>query len=110
LDRIRRFLTDNPGYLSAQGKVPRRLADYERIQYLLVARDHWLWVEPTDGLAIVEFEAFATSLGRSPNLRSAIDDLLTYDWLPVERRDFRLQYDRATANGVSIESQVFYAV
>ena len=65
LDRIRRFLTDNPGYLHAQRKVPQRLADYEHIQYVLVARDHWLWVEPTDGIAIVEFEAFATSLSRS---------------------------------------------
>lgn len=110
LGRIRCFLRDNPGYLRARGKVSRELAGYEHTQYLLIARDHWLWVEPTDGLAIVEFEAFATSLGRSPSLRSAIDDLLTYDWLPVERRDFRVQYDRATANGVSIESQLFYAV
>jgi hypothetical protein len=110
LERIRRFLTDNPDYLLARGKVPRLLADYERIPYLLVARDHWLWVAPTDSLAIVEFEAFATSVGRSPDLQSAIGDLLTYDWLPVDRRDFRVQYDRATANCVSIESEVFYAV
>ncbi|MEK7995406.1 MAG: hypothetical protein AAB403_16520 [Planctomycetota bacterium] len=109
LGQICRFLMDNADHLSAQGKLPRRLSDYEHIHYLLVARDHWLWVEPADGIAIVEFEAFSTALSRSENLHSAISDLLTYEWLPVEARDFTVQYDRATANGVSIESEVFYA-
>jgi hypothetical protein len=110
LDKIRCFLADNPNYLRAQGQVPRQLTDYERIQYVLVARDHWLWMDSTDTVAIIEFEAFATSLGRSSNLRSVIDELLTYDRLPVEGRDFRVQYDRATVNGVSLESRVYYAV
>jgi hypothetical protein len=109
LEKIRRFLMDNPDHLSARGKLPRRFNDYEHIHYLLVARDHWLWVEPADGIAILEFEAFLTALSRSENLHSAISDLLTYEWLPVEGRDFTVQYDRATANGVSIESEVFYA-
>ena len=104
------FLAKNPAYLVEQRRSPRQLADYKRVEYVLVARDHWLWVEPGDGLAIVEFEAFVISLGRSSSLGSAVDELLAYDWLPVEGRDFRVQYDRATANGVSIESQVFYPV
>jgi len=67
-------------------------------------------VEPADGIAIVEFEAFLTALKRSESLDSAISDLLSYEWLPVEGRDFRIQYERATANGVSAELQVFYGV
>jgi hypothetical protein len=110
LRSIREFLAKNPAFLVEQRKLPRPLADYKRVQYLLIARDHWLWVEPSDGLAIVEFEAFTKSLGRLSNLGTAVDELLTYDWLPVEGPYFRVQYDRATAHGVSIESQVFYAV
>jgi len=109
LGKIRRFLMDNPDHLRAQGKLPKQFNDYEHIHYLLVARDHWLWIEPADGIAIVEFEAFSTALSRSENLHSTISDLLTYEWLPLEGRDFTVQYDRATANGVSIESEVFYA-
>jgi len=109
LGQIRQFLTENPDHLAAQGKLPRPLTEYENIHYLLVARDHWLWVEPTHGTPIVEFEAFSTAVARSENLRSAISELLTYQWLPVEGRDFTVRYDRATANGVSIESEVFYA-
>ena len=110
LKKIREFLRINPDYLHSQGRLPRRITDYARIEYLLVARDHWLWVEPADGFAIAEYEAFTTYLSRSGDLSAAIDDLLTYDWLPVGGRDFRIQYDRATANGVSLESQVYYAL
>ena len=109
VSQIRQFLKDNPNHLSTQGKLPRRLNDYQHLHYLLVARDHWLWVEPEDGVPIVEFEAFSTALSRMENLHSAISDLLTYEWLPVEGRDFTVRYDRATANGVSIECEVFYA-
>jgi hypothetical protein len=81
-----------------------------RIEYLLVARDHWLWIEPADGFAITEYEAFTTYLSHSGDLSAAINELLTYEWLPVGGRDFRIQYDRATAKGVSLESQVYYAL
>jgi hypothetical protein len=109
LEQVCQFLMDNPDHLRAQGKLPRRLTDYEHVHYLLVARDHWLWVEPTDDIAILEFEAFSTALSRAENLHSAVGSLLSYEWLPVEGRDFTVQYERATANGVSIESEVFYA-
>ena len=103
----KRFLTANPDYLHARGRLPRPPDQYGRAQYLLVARDHWRWVEPDGGTAIVEFEPFARLLGQSATLRGAVDELLTYDGLPVEGRDVRVQYDKATANGVTIESPVF---
>ena len=109
LETIRKFLQENPEHLFAIGRLPRRLDEYEHVHYLLVARDHWCWVEPHDAIAIVEFEAFARAFGRASNLLEAVRDLLTYDWLPVEGRDFTIRYDRATVNGISIESQVFYS-
>jgi hypothetical protein len=99
---------ENPDYLCEQRKLPRSLSEYTNVHYLLVARDHWLWIDPEDGIAIAEFEAFAAALCRHENLHSAVTDLLRYEWLPVEGRDFTVKYDRSTANGVSIECEVFY--
>ena len=61
----------------------------KHVHYLIVARDHWRWVEPSNRVAIVEFEPFAQALERAANLRDAVGELLTYDWLPVEGRDFQ---------------------
>ena len=109
LTEIREFLTQTPNHLSAQGRLPRPLSEYENIHYLLVARDHWRWVEPRDGFAIVEFDAFMRVLTGSRDLRDAVNELLGYEWLPVEGRDFVVGFERATVNGVSIESEVFYS-
>jgi hypothetical protein len=110
LDAISAFLIENPDYLRSRGLLARRLDEYERVHYLLVARDHWRWVEPHDRVAIVEFEPFTRTIGRAANLRDAVGELLTYDWLPVEGRDFRIQEDKAEANGVTIQSPVFYPI
>jgi hypothetical protein len=66
-------------------------------------------VEPTNDIAIVEFEAFSTSLSRSEDLHSTILNFSPTNGSPTEGRDSTVQYDRATANGISIESEVFYA-
>jgi hypothetical protein len=108
LEQIRRFLTENPDYLSGRRTLQRRLGEYENIYYMLLARDHWLWVEPTNDRAIVEFEAFSAAINRFVSLQSAITDLLRYEWLPVEGRDFTVRYDTSIANGVAIESETFY--
>ena len=108
LSSIQQYLAANPACLLAQGRLPRLVNQYDRVCYLLVARDHWRWKSP-DGIAIVEFDAFVRALARSGNLHDVVAGLLTYDWLPVEGRDFIVQYDNATANSVSIESQVFYS-
>lgn len=109
LSAIREFLTHTPGHISAQGRLARPLNEYQHVHYLLVARDHWRWVEPRDGFAIVEFDAFVRALTRADDLRSAANELLGYEWLPLEGRDFFVRYDRATVNDVSIESEVFYS-
>ena len=110
LEEIRHFLANNPDYLPSQRKLPKKINEYKKVFYLLVARDHWVWIEPREGLAIVEFTAFSSAINRSERLDVAIENLLTYDWLPVEGHDFSVQFDQATAGGVAIQSEVFYAI
>jgi len=108
LTQIRQFLSQNPNHLASHGKLARGINRYANVYYLLIARDHWLWVEPAHNIAIVEFEALSAAFGRARSLHAAVTDLLEYKWLPLEGRDFTVQYDMSTANGVSIESEVFY--
>lgn len=110
LTQIRQFLLENPDYLRQQHKLLRHFSHYANIHYLIVARDHWLWIEPQDGLAIVEFEAFVKALCQHDSLHSATTALLGYEWLPVEGRDFTVRYDRSTVNGASLECEVFYPI
>ncbi len=72
LAAIRGFLTQTPDHISALDRLPRPLNEYQHVHYLLVARDHWRWVEPQDGIAIVEFEPFTrlTVTVRNPGLLS----------------------------------------
>ena len=109
LTAIRQYLGEHPKHLMDQGRVTKSLPDYEHLQYLLIARDHWVWLEPRHEVAIVDFDPFRRLLSESTDLWSAVTDLLHYDWLPLEGRDFRVQFDRAIANSVAIESEVFYA-
>jgi len=110
LDQIRRFLADNPRHLNSYDKSVRKMNEYKNIYYLLVARDHWMWIDRNDGISIVAFDPFVASLGQNVNLHFAMSELLRYEWLPIEGRDFRVQYDSSRLNGVSIESETFYAV
>jgi hypothetical protein len=36
-------------------------------------------------------------------------EMLRFDWLPVENRDFLVRYESSVANGVYIESEIFLA-
>jgi hypothetical protein len=109
LQEIRAFLADHPDHLTGTGRLPRRVQDYDHVYWLVVARDHGPWMDVTD-IALVEFEAFAMALSAADDLHSAVEQLLTYDWLPVEGRDCQVQYDGVTVNGVGQESEVFYSL
>jgi hypothetical protein len=110
LDKIRTYLVNNPKHLKIQKKIARDFNEYEHVYYLVIPRDHWPWSEPADGIAIVEFEAFLKAMEKPNDLLSTIRVLLTYEWLPVEGRDFTVRYERATVNGVSNESEIFYSM
>jgi hypothetical protein len=93
--------------LTERGKLPRSLTEYDNLHYLLVAWDHWYWVEPNDRIAIVSFDAFLSALKKHANLNNLVTELLTYEWLPVEGRDFRVICATSSVNGAAFESPIF---
>jgi len=108
LAQVQQFFQGDPDYLFRHGKISVPLLRFEKVQYLLVARDHLVWVDPAAGYPLVEYETFKKMLQNCSDLRAGVEHVLTYDWLPVEGRDFEVRYDEARANGVVIESEVFY--
>ena len=109
LKEISGFLRGNPTYLRDRGKAAKPIYNFAHVHYLLIARDHFVWVDPNEGYPVVEHECFKEIVGRSPSLRSAVTEALRFEWLPVEGRDFVVRYEHAMANGVVIESEVFHA-
>ena len=110
LGRIRDYLRSHPNHLKQLGFLGRSIDKYENLFYVVLARDHWLWREPADQVSILEFDAFVRILSKAENLRIGLDELLRYEWLPVEGRDFIVRMEHARVDGVVIESQVFYSL
>jgi len=108
LEDIRKFLNENPRHLQRLRTIPRSIDQYQNIFYVLLARDHWLWREPQANIAILEFDAFVRVISVAVSLKLAMEELLRYDWLPVEGRDFIVRVEYARAANVIIESEVFY--
>jgi hypothetical protein len=104
---IQAYARKHPDFLMKRGKLPCSLKDYTNVHCLLVVWDHWFWIEPQNGIAIVHFDALIPELKKSTNLQSLVTDLLSYDWLPVEGKDFRVQYAAAAVNGAVHESSIF---
>jgi hypothetical protein len=107
LKLVRAYARGNPDFLKDRNKLARSLTDYANVYYLLVVRDHWFWVDPEDAVAIVDFDAFLPALKSSTNLQEMIARLLTYEWLPVEGRDFNVEYATASVYGMMLESPEF---
>ena len=77
------------------------------MEYLLVARDHMKWIPPDGQRAIVSFNPFKSMLEKA-NLAAGLDQILSYDWLPVEGKDFRVEFKDDTVNGVTMRSESFF--
>lgn len=108
LRQIRDYLQRFPEHLKRIGKLARPINEYRRVEYLLVARDHWPWIEPKDGVAIVEYGGFMKAMLKAQSLFEALDGLLGYGWLPEEGKDFSVVFERNIVNGVALESEVFF--
>jgi hypothetical protein len=107
LQLIRAYARKHPDFLRERGKLPRSLMSYTNVHYLLVVWDHWFWIDPEDGIAVVNFDAFLPALRRGTDLQYLLTELLKYEWLPVEGRDFRVIYAPAVVNGAVLESPIF---
>jgi hypothetical protein len=110
LQLVRSYARTHPEFLRERGKLPRSLASYKSVHYLLVVWDHWFWIEPEDGIAVVNLDALLPALKKGTNLQELVTELLKYEWLPVEGRDFRVSYSSAGVNGAVIESPIFSPV
>jgi hypothetical protein len=108
LRQIRDYLQRFPEHLKRIGKIARPVNEYRRVQYLLVARDHWPWIEPENNLAIVEYGGFVKAMLKARSLSEALNGLLGYGWLPEEGRDFTVIFERSIVNGVAVDSEVFF--
>jgi hypothetical protein len=106
---IEKFLSQNPRYLADRGKLSRSISEYSEVRYLLIARDHFVWVDPDKTYPVIEHDNFKRAMAETDTLHGALNQLLTFDWLPVEERDFTVKFETSRANGVSIESEIFHA-
>jgi hypothetical protein len=109
LKAIQTFLDHHPDYLRGRGVIKKDLSSFKHIHFLLVARDHFLWAEPTNRIAVVDFQPFKEMLQSAKGIFVGAKQLLEYEWLPEEGRDFVVRYDSATINGTTIEGETFYS-
>ena len=107
LKLIRDYAAANPDWLQKRGFTKKPLRDYAHVHYLLIVRDYWHWIEPDTSIAVVDFEEFCERYSVSGDLHTLTDALLSYDWLPVEGRDFYVRYKGQPLYGVVLESPEF---
>ena len=108
LRAIRAFLEQFPHYLKERTIVERE-EDYFSLSFVVVARDHLSYAAQPDDLWLAEFDAVAWALGNSSNLKDCISKLQTFEWLPVEGRDFVVKFESATLAGETIECEIFHS-
>jgi hypothetical protein len=108
LRKIEEFLRSRPTFLKDCG-ASASLSDFAEVHFFLLARDHFIWSDPTLDYPIIEHESFKEIVRRAPHLSSAMAEMLGFDWLPVENQDFIVRYESSVANGVYIESEIFLA-
>lgn len=105
---VRRYAYAHPGFLKDSRRLARAIDSYSNVHFLLIVADHWFWVDPDESFAILDFQVFLSRLAESTNLQTTVSDLLTYNWLPVEGVDFRVDFVSSSVNGAVIESPTFY--
>ena len=109
LDGIKGFLQNNPRFLLERGDISQDLREVHNLHYLLVARDYFVWVDPVKAYPVFDYELFSAAMSKSEPLSQQIRDLLRFEWLPLEGRDFSISYERRTLGSVAVESQIFHA-
>lgn len=108
LKLIRQYGRQHPEFLLERGKLSRSLSDYKAVHHVLLVRDYWHWIEPDDSIAVLDFDEFLAQFRESTSLNDLMTALLSYDWLPVEGRNFSVDYTTTAVNGAMIESALFH--
>ena len=107
LELIRAYGRAHPSFLLERGKLSRPLAEYTKVHHILLVRDYWHWVEPEDTIAVLDFDEFRAQFRESTSLLGLMTAILSYGWLPIEGRDFYVDYTPTSVNGATIESALF---
>jgi hypothetical protein len=108
LKDVRGFLERCPDFLSDRGILQR--GQRPLLSFAVIARDHLTETRDQGDTWIAEYDALLWALNGSNNLGDAIRKLQASEWLPVEGRDFVVQFEPASLAGVTIESEVFHRV
>jgi hypothetical protein len=108
LKLIRQYGRAHPEFLLERGKLSRSLSDYKAVHHVLLVRDYWHWIDPDDSIAILDFDEFLAQFRESTSLFDLMTALLSYEWLPVEGRDFYVDYTTTEVNGAMIETALFH--
>jgi len=110
LRRIQEFVATNPEHLKSIGACALSLNAYAAVRFLLVARDHLVWIPVQQDRYVVAYDAFNKMLAEHHDLGEGVADLLRYEWLPLEGREFRVEFQRATVNGVTVEAEIYHRI
>jgi hypothetical protein len=97
---IREFLGQKGDFLVRQKKLSRRISDYRRVVYCVIARDHLIYNDPKD-IPVFAFDAVVQAV-QNKDIDQGLDFLMSLDWLPKEGRDFWMRRNTASVPGVEI--------
>jgi len=93
LARIREFLGENPGYLLDRKALGRAL-EQDRTIYLLLCKGHMASEDVIrPGIVVADWDVFCDYIARF-TLAETIEKLVSYEYLPVEGRDFTVDVTR----------------
>lgn len=104
---VKAFLQANPRYLLDVGDVSKSLDDYRKVYFAIVARDFFVWLDPNE-FPVIDYDQFLRVIGEPRTLQESMEELLTFNWLPMEGRDFVVRFDKHSVNGVSVELELNY--
>src|SRR5207344_3152970 len=74
LQRIRGYLETSPSYLLERRILTRPLTTYD-VYYVLIARDHFTWIDPSERVVLGEHDACKRLLGQGRSLKEVVDEL-----------------------------------
>jgi hypothetical protein len=109
VEKVKAYLLANSQFLFDRRDLSEDLRKFKNVYYILIPRDFFVWIDPAKGVPAIDYDAFSLMLTRHKNLAEGMSELLTYDWLPREGREFGIKYETFTVNSVGVETEVIYA-
>jgi hypothetical protein len=106
--RSNTFVIFYPFFLS-RGVIERGETDV-KLSFAVISRDHLCYSPQADDLWLTEFDALIWAFSNTNDLTECISKLQSFEWLPVEGKDFIARFELSTLAGETIECEVFHPV